>query len=521
MSTRIRTGALAGIEGLAVTAEVDISRGLPGFHLVGLPGAEVRESRERVLAALRHSGSRIPVGTITVNLAPAGIRKEGAYFDLAIAMGIVAAAEPPVRDDGRSLRSGALFIGELSLFGELRPVRGLLAIILAAARMGEKMVVVPSEQTWEAGLVQGLEVVGAGNLAEVIRWWRTGRMPKVGETVSGPASSSPPRCPEVSLTILLAGLGGQPLVRKAAVLAAAGGHNLLMVGPPGTGKTRLARILGQMQPAMDRDLAMDVTRIHSAAGMLGETTLMDRRPFRAPHHTITRAGLIGGGHGPRPGEVTLAHGGILFLDELAQFSPAVLDVLREPMEEGFITLVRHPGRHTFPADFQLLAAMNPCRCGFLGSNLRSCRCTTAERSRYLSRLSGPLLDRFDLFVEVGPWQGKFLTRKYRGKGGGPVPEGNPGVWREHPTEEILVSARQRLSDWDGTDVRKFLAPEAAAFLDDSRLPLGLSLRGVKRCLSVARTLAALDQRDQVGKSQVREALEFRREIGPLMSEQAW
>ncbi len=521
MSTRIRTGALAGIEGLSVTVEVDISRGLPGFHLVGLPGAEVRESRERVLAALRHSGSRIPVGKITVNLAPAGIRKEGAYFDLAIAMGIVAAAEPPVRDDGRSLRSGALFIGELSLFGELRPVRGLLAIILAAARMGEKMVVVPSEQVWEAGLVQGIEVVGAANLAEVIRWWRTGRLPNVGETISGPASISSPRRPELSLAILLAGLGGQPLVRKAAVLAAAGGHHLLMVGPPGTGKTRLARILGQMQPAMDRDLAMDVTRIHSSAGMLGESTLMDRRPFRAPHHTITRAGLIGGGQGPRPGEVTLAHGGILFLDELAQFSPAVLDVLREPMEEGFITLVRHPGRHTFPADFQLLAAMNPCRCGFLGSNLRACRCTTAERSRYLSRLSGPLLDRFDLFVEVGPWQGKFLTRKYPGSRGGPVPEGKPGVWREHPTEEILVSARQRLSDWSRTDVRKFLAPEAAAFLDDSRLPLGLSLRGVKRCLSVARTLAALDQRDQVGKSQVREALEFRREIGPLMSEQAW
>ncbi|MEN8007638.1 MAG: YifB family Mg chelatase-like AAA ATPase [Candidatus Krumholzibacteriota bacterium] len=521
MSTRIRTGALAGIEGLAVTAEVDISRGLPGFHLVGLPGAEVRESRERVLAALRHSGSRIPVGKITVNLAPAGIRKEGAFFDLAIAMGIVAAAEPPARDQERSLRSGALFIGELSLFGELRPVRGLLAIVLAAARMGEKMVVVPVDQTWEAGLVEGIQVVGAANLAQVIRWWRTGRSPQAGPSDPGPVPPPSTRVPEPSLTNLLAGLAGQPLVRKAAVLAAVGGHHLLMVGPPGTGKTRLARILGQMQPPMNRDRAMEVTCIHSAAGMLGETALMEHRPFRAPHHTVTRAGLVGGGPGPKPGEVTLAHGGLLFLDELPEFSPAVLDVLREPLEEGFITLVRHPGSHTFPAEFQLVAAMNPCRCGFLGSTQRTCRCTPAARSRYLSRLSGPLLDRFDLFVEVGPWQGKFLTRKNPGRGKGGGPAGAPGAWRERPTEEILVSARQRLCGWRQTDVRKLLAPEAAAFLDDSRLPLGLSLRGVKRCLSVARTLAALDQQDRVGRAHVREALEFRREIGPLMSEQSW
>jgi len=521
MASRIKTGALAGIDGLAVTAEVDISRGLPGFHLVGLPSAEVRESRERVLAALRHSGVRIPVGKITVNLAPAGIRKVGAFFDLAIAMGIVAAGETRTREDDRGSRPGALFIGELSLFGELRPVRGLLAIVLAAARMGEGMVVVPAAQAWEAGLVDGVEVVGANTLAEVIRWWRTGRKPDSGQSGQRPATVRPDNSATVSPDILLAGLEGQPLVRKAAVLAAAGGHHLLMVGPPGTGKTRLARILGRLQPPMNRDHAMEVTRIHSAAGMLGETSLMVRRPFRAPHHTITRAGLVGGGAGPSPGEVTLAHGGLLFLDELLQFSPAVLDVLREPMEEGSITLVRNPGRHTFPADFQLVAAMNPCRCGYLGSTLRPCRCTAGDRSRYLSRLSGPLLDRFHLFVEVGQWQGRFLTRKREENPAGPSAEGVSPSWRERPSTKDLAAARWRLSGWRNRSDRDLLTAGAAGFLDDSRLPLGLSLRGVKRCLSVARTLAALDRRDRIGRTQVQEALEFRREIAPLTGEQTW
>lgn len=497
MIQRVCSGSLDGIDGFEVVVEVDAGRGLPSFQLVGLPSTAVRESRERVLSALRNCALGWPKGRVVVNLAPADVEKKGPSVDLAIAVGVCGVnerAEPGARGE-------AVLLGELSLDGALRPVRGLLAIVTAAAAAGRGLFVVPRGQAWEAALVPDVTVLAADSLADVVRW-RAGRgdLERVAPRLPLPADREPPAA-------LLAFLARAPArARRLAVLAAAGRHDLLLVGPPGSGKTQLSRVVGSLQPALGGAEALEVARIHGAAGLPAAQGLDLRRPFRAPHHTATRAGLLGGGASLRPGEITLAHRGILFLDELSEFSPGVLDALREPLEEGRVAVARGAGTRFWPADFQLLAATNPCRCGWHGSRRRECRCTERLRAAHRGRLSGPLLDRIDLFAELEEPEGPLH---------GSVPDDPRRLWElalaEAAAGHALLAGRSRARPASLVEARGLMEAPAAALLEAAGASLGLTVRSLVRCAGVARTLAALGGRTRANRDDVVEALSWRRE----------
>ena len=497
MFSSIKSLGVSGIGGFLVSVEVYITNGLPHFEVVGLPDAAVKEARERVHAAVKNSGFRFPVSRLTVNLAPADKKKTGTVYDLPILVGILAAS-----GDIRQPDADTAFIGELSLTGELRPIQGALPMALAAEREGIRRLFVPAENAAEAAFAEGLEVYGVKTVAELVRHLR-------GEQTIAP-TEAPAMEAQTAEVLDFADVKGQENVKRAFEIAAAGGHNILIVGPPGAGKSMLAKRLPGILPDMSREEILESTEIWSVAGLTShERPVIASRPFRAPHHTVSAAGLAGGGAFPRPGEISLSHNGVLFLDELPEFRSDVLEVLRQPLEDGVVTVSRVAGSVSFPSRFMLVCAMNPCKCGWYGHPSGRCKCSEAEVHRYHARISGPLLDRIDLIVEVPALDYEELKRRAPAESSADV-RARVNAARERQRARFADRA-QCNARMQSKELRQFCAPDAEgdALLKAAFDTMHLSARSYDRILRVARTIADLEGSDAIRADHIAEAIQYR------------